>query len=117
MESRDNAVVVVNHHPQGSEQAVFGESVTDKGPVAYSVIAFLPNPTRTKDAIIVAGTGSDATNAAAEFLRSEDQLENLLKALHTDRFPYFEALLKTSHLTGTSFNAEIVAFRTCPGVR
>lgn len=116
LESQENGVVVVNHHPQGTEQAVYGESYSNKGPVGYSVIAFLPNPSRTRNTIIIAGTDSDATNAAAEFLTSENQLVKLSNTLHTDRLPYFEALLKTSQLTGTSFNAEIVAYRTYPGL-
>ena len=95
---------------------MYGESYTSKGPMGYSVIAYLPNPSRTRSAIIIAGTDSDATNAAAEFVTSEEQLQRLRSTLHTDRIPYFEALLRTSQLTGTSFNAEIVAYRTYPGL-
>ena len=83
----------------------------------YSVIAYLPNPSRTGNAIILAGTDSDATSAAAEFLTSEDQLEKFRNTLHADRFPYFEVLLKTSQLSGTPFNAEVLAYRTYPGLR
>ncbi len=111
-----SSVVVVNHHPLANEQPVYGESATDKGPAGYVVIAFLPNPSRTRNTIIVAGTDSDSTNAGAEFLTSEDQLERLRNLFHTDRIPYFEALLRTSQLTGTSFNSEIVAYRTYPGL-
>ena len=116
LESRETGVVVVNRHPKGTEQSVYGESYTSKGPMGYSVIAYLPNPSRTRSAIIIAGTDSDATNAAAEFVTSEEQLQRLRSTLHTDRIPYFEALLRTSQLTGTSFNAEIVAYRTYPGL-
>jgi hypothetical protein len=117
LQARNTGVVVVNQHPLANEQAVYGESVTDKGPAGYVVIAFLPNPSGTRSTIIVAGTDSDATNAGAEFLASEDQLVRLKSALHTNHLPYFEALLKTSQLTGTSFNSEIVAYRTYPGLR
>ena len=115
--SEGNVMTVINHHPRGSEQARYVGSSTDKGPVGYSVIAFLPNPSRTRNTIILAGTDSDATNAAAEFIVSEDKLEKLRALFHTDRLPYFEVLVKTSELTGTSFNAEIVAYRTYPGLR
>ncbi|MGA3160508.1 MAG: hypothetical protein ABSC77_04760 [Terracidiphilus sp.] len=108
---------VVNNHPQSGEQAVYAESSTQKGPVGYSVVAYLPNPSRTGNTIIVAGTDSDASSAAAEFLTSEDQLQKFRNIIHADRFPYFEVLLKTSELRGTSFNAEIVAYRTYPGLR
>jgi hypothetical protein len=108
---------VVNNHPQDGEQAVYTESSTQKGPVGYSVVAYLPNPSRTGNTIIVAGTDSDASSAAAEFLTSEDQLQKFRNIIHADRFPYFEVLLKTSEVRGTSFNAEIVAYRTYPKLR
>lgn len=117
LQSRGMETVVINHHPQGNEQTSYGESFTSKGPAAYCVVAFLPNPSLTRNTIIVAGTDSDATNAGAEFLTSEDQLENLRRTLHSDHIPYFEALLKTSQLTGTSFKAEIEAYRTYPGIQ
>jgi hypothetical protein len=108
------AMFVVNNHPQPGEQAVYTESSTQKGPVGYSVVAYLPNPSRTGNTIIVAGTDSDASSAAAEFLTSEDQLQKFRNIIHADRFPYFEVLLKTSEIRGTSFNAEVVAYRTYP---
>ena len=108
---------VVNNHPQAGEQAVYTESSTQKGPVGYSVVAYLPNPSRTGNTIIVAGTDSDASSAAAEFLTSEDQLQKFRNIIHADRFPYFEVLLKTSEIRGTSFNAEMVAYRTYPAPR
>jgi hypothetical protein len=85
--------------------------------VGYSVIAYLPNPSRTGNAIVLAGTDSDATDAAAEFLASEEQLEKFRSALHVEKLPYFEVLLKTSRLSGTSFNSELLAYRVYPGLR
>ena len=85
--------------------------------VGYSVIAYLPNPSHTGTAVILAGTDSDATDAAAEFLASEEQLEKFQDTLHVKNFPYFEILLKTSRLSGTSLNAELIAYRTYPGLR
>lgn len=114
VESRDRTTLVVNHHPQGNEQAEYRASSSVDGASGYSVVAYLPNPSRTSNTIIIAGTDSDATDAAAAFLTSEDLLEKFRKTLHADRFPYFEALLKTSQLTGTSLSAEIVAYRTYP---
>jgi len=111
------AMFVVNNHPQAGEQAVYTESSTQKGPVGYSVVAYLPNPSRTGNTIIVAGTDSDASGAAAEFLTSEDQLQKFRNIIHANRFPYFEVLLKTSEIRGTSFNAEVIAYRTYPGLR
>jgi hypothetical protein len=108
------AMHVTNRKPQTGESARYEGSWSPKGPLGYSIIAYLPNPGQTGSAIILAGTSSDATHAAAEFLTSEDQMELLRKALHSDKLPHFEALLKTSQLSGTSFHAELVAYRTYP---
>jgi hypothetical protein len=108
---------VRNINPRSGEQAIYSTSSEQNTFVGYCVIAYLPNPSGTGNAIILAGTDSDATGAAAEFLTSEDQLQKFRNTLHADRFPYFEVLLKTSRLSGTSFNAELLAYRTYPGLR
>jgi hypothetical protein len=105
---------VRNIAPKPGEQATYLVSHEPDSLVGYSVIAYLPNPSGTGNAIILAGTDSDATGAAAEFLTSEEQLEKFRNILHTDHFPYFEVLLKTSRLSGTSFNAVLLAYRTYP---
>lgn len=106
--------LIRNLHPKAGEQAIYFTSSEPNSFVGYSVIAYLSNPSQVGNAIILAGTDSDATSAAAEFLTSEEQMEKFRQALHTDRFPYFEALLKISRLSGTSFNAELIAYRTYP---
>jgi hypothetical protein len=108
---------VSNRNPKPGEQAIYTVSHEPNSLVGYSVVAFLPNPSQTGNAIILAGTDSDATTAAAEFLTSEDQLERFRNTLPSKQFPYFEVLLKTSRLSGTSFNAEMVAYRIYPGLR
>jgi hypothetical protein len=105
---------VTNRKPQAGEMPRYAESWSPKGPVGYSIIAYLPNPSHTGSAIILAGTSSDATHAAAEFLTSEDQMKQLQAVFHSGKLPYFEALLKTSQLSGTSFHAELVAYRAYP---
>ena len=108
---------VRNLHPKPDEQSTYIVSYDPNALVGYSVIAYLPNPSRTGNAIILAGTDSDATDAAAEFLTSEEQLEKFQNTLHVKNLPYFEILLKTSRLSGTSLNAEPIAYRTYPGLR
>jgi hypothetical protein len=108
---------VSNLHPKPGEQARYTVSYDPNALVGYSVIAYLPNPSHTGNAVILAGTDSDATDAAAEFLASEDQLEKFQTIVHTKSFPYFEILLKTSRLSGTSLNAELIAYRAYPGLR
>jgi hypothetical protein len=105
---------VTNRHPQAGEQTTYVPPTDANAFVGYSVIAYLPNPSRTGNVIILAGTDSDATSAAAEFLTSEDQLSKLRTTLRSEKFPYFEVLLKTSRLSGTSFSAEPLAYRAYP---
>jgi len=102
--------IVRNRNPKPGEQAIYSDSATS------AVIAYLPNPGHSGSVIILAGTDSDATGAAAEFLTSEEQMEKLRSTFHVTRFPYFEVLLKTSRLSGTFFDAELVAFRTYPNL-
>lgn len=105
---------VRNRHPRPGEETIYDPSSAPSSLMAYSVIAYLPNPSGAGNAIILAGTDSDATEAAAEFLISEPQMEQLQTLFHSDHFPYFEVLLKTSRLSGTSFSAEIIAYRMHP---
>jgi hypothetical protein len=109
--------LVANLHPKPGEQAVYTAPHDANALVGYSVVAYLPNPSRTGNAIILAGTDSDATDAAAEFLASEENLERFKNMLHVKTLPYFEVLLKTSRLSGTSFNSELLAYRTYPELR
>ena len=111
----DHGVQLVrNRNPKAGEEAIYAVPGAPNNLIGYATIAYLPTPSRTGNAIILAGTDSDATGAAAEFLTSEEQMERFRSALHLARFPYFEVLLKTSRLSGTSFNAELVAYRTYP---
>jgi hypothetical protein len=113
----DGRAFVSNLHPKPGEQPVYNVSYDPNVLVGYSVIAYFPTPSGNGNAIILAGTDSDATDAAAEFLMSEEQMQHFQGLLHTKMFPYFEILLKTSRLSGTSFNSEILAYRTYPSLR
>jgi hypothetical protein len=109
--------IVRDRNPKPGEQDVYSVSLSSTSLVGYATIAYLPNPSHTGNIIILAGTDSDATGAAAAFLTSESQMQNLRNTFGVNRFPYFEVLLKTSRLSGTFFDAELVAFRTYPNLR
>jgi hypothetical protein len=112
----ESHAVIRNLHPRPGELAEYSVPRYSDSLVGYTVIAYLPGPGRSGKAIILAGTDSDATAAAAEFLTSEDQLERFRSTLGVQRFPYFEVLMRTSRLGGTSFRADLVAYRTYPGL-
>lgn len=106
--------LIVNRQPRNGEQADYRVSFAPNALIGYSAIAYLPNPSHSGNAVILAGTDSDATSAAAEFLTSEPQLRKFENTLHVQKLPYFEVLLKTSRLSGTSLSAEVLAYRIYP---
>jgi len=108
--------IIRNRNPKSGEQAVYTIFRTSSNLTEYAVIAYLPNPSHTGNIIILAGTDSDATGAAAAYLTSETQMQNLRNTFGGNRFPYFEVLLKTSRLSGTFFDAQLVASRTYPNL-
>jgi hypothetical protein len=109
-----SAAFVRNRNPKSGEQAIYAVPTAPNSLVGYAAIAYLPNPSRTGNVILFAGTDSDASGAAAAFLTSEDQMQKLRTTLHVRRFPYFEVLLKTSRLSGTFFDSQLIAYRTYP---
>lgn len=110
------SAIVRNRNPKPGEQSVYKMPTAANNLTSYTVIAYLPNPNRSGKTIILAGADSDATGAAAAFLMSEGHMQALRSTFHSDRFPYFEALLKTSRLSGTSFDTEVIAYRAYPNL-
>ncbi len=107
---------IQNHAPASGEQATYTAPPAPDSTSGYSVVAYLPNPDQNGKVLIIAGTGSEATEGAGDFLTSEESLENLQRLLHTKKLPYFEVVLRTTHLNSTPMNATVVAYRTYPGL-
>jgi len=105
-------VTVKNRSPIGREQKVY----TQTDAVHYCVVAFMPNPEHNGIALLIEGTNAEATEAAGDFLLSEEQLSSFKKMLHVSTFPYFEALLKVSSVRGTPLTATIEAYRIYPNL-
>lgn len=105
---------VRDRHPRAGEKSIYAVSDAPDNLTGYAVVAYLPNPSRKGHTIILAGTDSDATGAAASFLTSERQMAAFLARLHASRFPCFEVLLKISRMNGTFFGAEPIAYRAYP---
>jgi len=101
---------VVNRSPKSGELAEY--VATDS--VGWCVVAYLPNPAQNTAVLLLEGTGSEATEAAGDFLFSEEQLSGLLKKFGTRTFPPFEVLLKISQVKGTPLTTSIEAYRTYP---
>jgi len=105
---------IKNQSPLTSEQAIYKVDTTPNS--GYSVVAYLPNPSGNGKVLVLEGTGSADTEGAGEFLTSEEHLENFQKLLHVTTLPYFEVLLKTTHVNGTPMDAQIIAYRTYPNL-
>ncbi|MGH9345578.1 MAG: hypothetical protein ACRD19_17660 [Terriglobia bacterium] len=103
----DHLGPVINHDPKPGEQSSYAG--TDS--IGYCVVAYLPNPGHNGKFLLIQGSSPAATEAAEFFLLSETQLSQFKKKLHTENFPYFEVLLKTSQVTGTPLTATVEAYR------
>jgi len=99
--------------PAAGEQTIY----TQTGPVGYCVIAYLPNPDHNGIVLLIEGTSAEATEAAGDFLLSEDELAGFKKTLNRQKLPYFEVLLKVSSVRNTPLTASIEAYRTYPDLR
>lgn len=103
---------IVDRSPVQGESRTY--EYTPEGSFGYCIIAYLPNPDRTGDALLIQGSSAEPTQAAGDFLLSESQMSGFKKMLGSPNFPYFELLIKTSWVKGTPINSSIVAFRTYP---
>jgi hypothetical protein len=101
-----------NRAPIAGEQSTYIPS----GSVGYCTVAYLPNPDQNGSVLLIEGTGSEATEAAGDFVLSEDQLSNFQKMLHVTKLPYFAVLLKASQVKGTPISTTLVAYRTYPNM-
>jgi len=103
---------IVDRVPAAGEQPVYPTSDS----VGYCVVAYLPKLDQSGVVLLIEGTNAEATEAAGDFLLSEDQLSNFKRMLHVTRLPYFQVLLKVSSVRGTPFTATVQAYRTAPNL-
>jgi hypothetical protein len=108
----NGAIAVVNRAPAAGEQSIY----TQVNSAQYCVVAFLPNPGHNGDVLLIEGTGAEATEAAGNFLLSENQLSSFKRLLRAEKFPYFEVLLKVASVRGTPLTAAIEAYRSYPNL-
>jgi len=79
-----------------------------------SIVAFMPDLSRSGSALLIEGTDSQATRAAGEFVTSDATLSAFMSSIHSKDFPYFEILLENSQLTGTPLHSQILTYRVYP---
>jgi hypothetical protein len=111
--STDGPITVLNRAPIKGEPAVY----TQTDSTQYCVVSYQPNPDHNGVVLLIEGTSAEATEAAGDFLLSDDQLSAFRKMLRGDKFPYFDVLLKVSSVPGTPLSATIEAYRAYPNLQ
>ena len=112
---RKGDLAVANTHPQSGEPEVFLGS-TPRLPTTedYAVVALVPGIDPARSVLILAGTTTFGTQAAAEFVCRQDSLEVLLRRLgvstEADLKP-FEALLHVKVAHGVPVITDLVSVR------
>ena len=112
---RDGDVEVVNLQPDPGESKTYIASPSNQ-PIAedYAVIGLEPGIDPVRSTLILAGTTTMGTQAAAEYVSREDSLAELLSRLGvskaTDLMP-FEALLRVKVSHGVPVKTDLLAIR------
>ena len=104
-----------NTHPQPGEPQIYLGSPANKPTTEdYSVIALVPGIDPARSVLILAGTTTFGTQAAAEYVCREDSLEKLLRRLGVSKtadLKPFEALLHVKVTHGVPVITDLVAIR------
>ncbi|MFT4113251.1 hypothetical protein [Silvibacterium sp.] len=105
---------VVNKAPHPGESATYAESLGGPQSSAYGLIAFQPSLDHQGDTLLVSGTTSAGTQAAADFLLNARTLEQFLRTIvrPDGSIPHFELLLVGRNLGGNVPSWSVVAYRT-----
>jgi hypothetical protein len=101
---------IVNRSPIPGEKSVY-ETTSADGSRGFSVVTFMPNLNDRRYVLIISGSDSQATRAAGEFVTSSEGLAQIRQKAPQGRFPFFEVVLGSSRLVGTTLNTEILAYR------
>jgi hypothetical protein len=108
------AMRFVNRTPRAGEQAFYPAEWRRTG---YCRVAFLPNPRKTGNVLLISGSDVISTEAGARFIASEESMLQLSKKLGVKPgrpMPRFEVLLRTQIVNSTVPWFEMVAWRGRP---
>lgn len=112
---RKGDLAIVNVHPQPDEPKMFlgspsGEALTED----YAIVGLVPGMNLERSVLILAGTTTIGTQAAAEYVCRQDSLERLLLRLtisDSGQVKPFEAVLHVKVARGVPVGTELVALR------
>jgi hypothetical protein len=107
---------VLNVHPQQGEPEYFLATPANQPTVEdYAVIALLPGLDPSRSVVILAGNSTFGTQAAVEYVCSEDSIKQLLRRLNVSKaadLKPFEALLRVKIAHGVPVVEQLVALRS-----
>jgi hypothetical protein len=112
---RAGNVKIVNVHPEGAEPREFLATPSNV-PLTedYAVVAYTRGINPDHSELILAGTTTLGTQAAAEFVTNENYLAILLKRLRVDKpsdLKPFESVIRVKVTRGVPVESELVALR------
>src|SRR6202035_2451473 len=114
-EHRRGDVEVINVHPAAGESQVFLASPTSQSVNEdYAIVGLKPGLDPAHSMLILAGTTTVGTQAAAEYVCREDSLTELLQRLGVSKageIKPFEALLRVKVTHGVPVLTDLVAVR------
>ena len=112
---RKGDLAIVNVHPQADEPKMFfGSPSGDPLTEDYAIVGLVPGMNPAHSVLILAGTTTIGTQAAAEYVCRQDSLEQLLLRLSvsdTGEMKPFEAVLHVKVARGVPVGTELVALR------
>jgi hypothetical protein len=106
---------IVNVHPEPGQPAIFYPSDPSQTLIEdYAIIAFLQGLNPARHVLILAGTTTIGTQAAAEYVCGKDSVEELLHRLTLPagaELKPFEALLRVKVTHGVPVGVQLIAVR------
>ena len=106
----------VNRHPKPGEPPLFEPAgPTGTTGIAYALVAFIPNSRRDGHDLLLAGTNSEATSEAGEFITHPERCAAALRKIGIDSrgsARSFELMLQVHSIGGTSSSSDLIAWRT-----
>jgi hypothetical protein len=112
---RQGDLAVVNVHPQAGEpKMLFGSPPGTPLTEDYAIIGLVPGINPTRSVLILAGTTTIGTQAAAEYVCRPDSIERLLLRLsvsNNGEMRPFEGVLHVKVARGVPIESELVALR------
>ena len=113
---RQGNTEVINVHPRAGEPPEFLASPSNKNLAEdYAVVALVPGLNPARSEMILAGTTTIGTQAAVDFVCSENLLQELLRRLSVSKpedLKPFEAVIHVKVARGVPVESEIVALRS-----